>query len=242
MIKKYFIISDIHGHFNEMIRDLNNSKYNPNNDSHHLIVLGDLFDRGKQSREVLEYMCNLRIKNKVTIIMGNHENFLLEFLDGNYKKLQFNMQRNGFKNTLESLSGKPLTFQEDWDEINYIIKSKYINLYNFLTTQNLFYEIDDYIFVHGGIKYNNGNWQNNEQRDFTWSRESNLERVPGKIVVAGHERVSQIRYPKIDQEQLFLDNPNAFNIIRREGKILIDSYVEISKRINVLILELEDKE
>ena len=242
MIKKYFIISDIHGHYDEMIRDLNIHKYNPNNINHHLLVLGDLFDRGTQSKEVLEYMYDLRLKNRVTIILGNHDSFLIQFLDGEYKKLFFNMTHNGFKSTLESLVGRSLTFDENWDDINYEIKSKYIYLYNFISTQHLYIEIGKYIFVHGGIIYNNGDWKNNKERDYTWSRESNLERIPGKIVVSGHERVSKIRFPRMNQEELILKNPDAFNILEMEGKILIDSYVEISKKINVLILELEGED
>lgn len=240
MVIKYFVISDIHGHFDEMIRDLETNNFNQNDISHHLIVLGDLFDRGTQSKEVLEYMYKLRKLNKVTIILGNHDNFLVDFLDGDYRRLLFNMQYNGFKVTLESLVGKPLSYNEDWEEINYEIKSKFIYLYNFLTTTHLYLEIGDYIFVHGGIKYNNGDWRNNIKEDFTWSRESQLERVPGKIVVSGHERVSVIRHPAMDQEELFIINPDAFSIMEKEGKILIDSFVEISKKINVLILEIED--
>jgi serine/threonine protein phosphatase 1 len=57
---KYFIISDIHGHYNEMITALNNAGFN-HNSNHILIVLGDMFDRGNQSKEVLEYLHELSL-------------------------------------------------------------------------------------------------------------------------------------------------------------------------------------
>ena len=240
MKKTYFIISDIHGHYSEMIKSLLKHNYDINNDLHHLVVLGDLFDRGTQSKEVFEFMYKLRLDNKATIILGNHETFLINFLDGNYTRTVFNMKHNGFKKTLESLSGKTLTYDEDWDEINFQIKDKYIFLYNFLKTLPPYIEIDNYIFVHGGIKYDNTDWKKNTLRDFIWSRESKLDRVPNKTVVCGHERVSTIRYPKRDQKNLYITNPEAFNILKMDGKIHIDAHVEISKKINVLKLVLED--
>lgn len=241
MSKIYFIISDIHGHYKELIESLKSSGYDRKDNHHHLLVLGDMFDRGDQSKEVLEYFYKLRIENKATLIIGNHDDFLLEFLNGNYIRSIFNMQYNGFKKTLESLIGKNLSMNENWAEISYQVKHKYIYLYNFLKTLPLYIEIEDYIFVHGGINYNKTNWKDNIRSDFTWGKESKYKRVPQKTVVCGHERVSEIRYPKFNQKSLFLTNPEAFEILKSEGKIHIDSYVEISKKINVLKLELKDE-
>ena len=238
MRKTYFIISDIHGHYNEMIKSLKLNNYDKNNNTHHLLVLGDMFDRGNQSKEVLEYMYKLKLENKVSIVLGNHESFLIEFLDGNYSRALFNMKFNGFAKTLESLSGEKISLESDLCEVNFKIKEKYIYLYNFLKSMPLFIEIKDHIFVHGGIKHGTKKWRENSQRDFIWGRESQFRIVPGKTVVCGHERVSTIRYPKKDQKKLFISNPEAFDILESEGKIHIDAYVEISKKINVLKLEL----
>ena len=238
MRKTYFIISDIHGHYNEMIDSLKLNNYDKNNNTHHLLVLGDMFDRGNQSKEVLEYMYKLKLENKVSIVLGNHESFLIEFLDGNYSRALFNMKFNGFAKTLESLSGEKLTLEDDLYEVNFKIKEKYIYLYNFLKSMPVFIEIKDYIFVHGGVKHGTKNWKENSHRDFIWGRESQFKIVPGKTVVCGHERVSTIRYPKKDQKKLFISNPEAFDILESDGKIHIDAYVEISKKINVLKLEL----
>lgn len=238
MKKKYFIISDIHGHYDEMINDVLLCGFDKSNNYHHLLVLGDMFDRGYQSKEVLEYLYSLIKEDKASLILGNHDKFLLDFLEGDYSRLMFNMIHNGFLKTLESLVERELSLNENWDDINFEIKEKYIYLYHLLRNLPLYIEISNYIFVHGGIKYNDGNWKNNNTRDFTWSRESMLDSIPNKIVVAGHQRVATIRFPGVDYEKLYEENPNAFRILRQDGKILIDSYVEISKQINVLILEL----
>lgn len=242
MVKKYYIVSDIHGHYNEMTKSLALSGYNENNESNHLIVLGDMFDRGTQSKEVLEYMYKLYVQKKVDIILGNHESFLIEFLDGNYIKALFNMKYNGFKKTLESFVGRKLTIEENWDKINWEIRKKYPYLYKFLERLPLYIETNKYIFVHGGISYGETNWKENSKRDFIWGKESEFESVPGKTVVCGHERVSKIRYPSEDQVRLCKNNPKAFNILKSKGKIHIDAYVEVSKKINVLTLVLKDED
>ena len=43
---KYFVISDIHSYYDEMIDSLKNYSFDVSNKEHHLLVLGDLFDRG----------------------------------------------------------------------------------------------------------------------------------------------------------------------------------------------------
>ena len=76
--KKFiFVVSDIHGHCDALRAALVRAGFDPECDKHLLVVMGDLFDRGRQNREVLEYLSG--IKNKI-ILMGNHEDILLRAL------------------------------------------------------------------------------------------------------------------------------------------------------------------
>lgn len=43
---KLFCISDVHGFYNEMREALDNAGFDPNNEEHWLISLGDIWDRG----------------------------------------------------------------------------------------------------------------------------------------------------------------------------------------------------
>ncbi len=242
MNRTYFVISDIHGHFDEMIECLTLSKYDKHNSRHQLLVLGDMFDRGNKSKEVLEFIYKLHIEKKVSLILGNHEAFLIEFLEGNFKRAGFNMKMNGFKITLESLIGRKLSFEDDWDKVSCEIRNKYSFLLDFLNSIPLYLETKEYIFVHGGIKYGEKDWKESSKRDFLWGKESQYERVPNKIVICGHERVSKIRFPTYDQNLLIKEHPEAFDILKDKGKIHIDAYVEISKKINVLKLEIKDED
>ena len=118
MTKKYFVISDIHGHYEEMLESLKLNQFDKNNKMHHLLVLGDMFDRGTKSKEILEFIYQLFLEKKATIILGNHESFLIEFLEENYVRAIFNMKMNGFKKTLESFLQRELKDEEDWKKIS----------------------------------------------------------------------------------------------------------------------------
>ncbi|MFK5883991.1 MAG: fructose-bisphosphatase class III [Candidatus Izemoplasma sp.] len=236
---KIFIVSDIHGYFSALIDSLLKSGYNDQDKSHHLLVIGDLFDRGNDSKEVYNYLSKLTKNNSATIIMGNHDKFLIDFLEGNFKKTTFNILHNGFGKTIESFLNLKVIDQSKFELYKVEINRKYPELYHWLLDFKLYIETPEYIFVHGGINPNQKDWRNSKLRDFLWGREYLMDRVPGKIVVAGHQRVAQILYKKdIDYKKLFETNSELFDILYLDGKILIDRFVEMSNELNVLVLEL----
>ena len=56
---KYFIVADVHGFYDEMIEALNRAGYDPDNKNHTFVSLGDMFDRGEQANEVLDFLVQL---------------------------------------------------------------------------------------------------------------------------------------------------------------------------------------
>ena len=236
---KYHVISDIHGYYDVMIHSLNKAGYDPTNEEHHLIVLGDMFDRGPHSDKVFEYIYDLHQKQKATVILGNHDSFLLDLLDGDDKNAHFNIQYNGFGKTLLAFSGTNtslIAVDHAVDRIN----QRYPHLHQWLAELPYYIELGDYIFVHGGIDGSMLDWKSmSSRRDFIWNREILLPRVEGKIVVAGHHRVATIRKKTNDYHLLFLHQPELFDILHEEGKILIDRFVEASQELNVLILDIK---
>lgn len=66
---KYFVISDVHGEYESMIRCLNENGYDKENADHTLITLGDMFDRGKESSKVLDYLLSLE---QVVMLKGSN--------------------------------------------------------------------------------------------------------------------------------------------------------------------------
>lgn len=236
---KYFITSDIHGHYGVLVNHLNKAGYNEESPNHHLLILGDMFDRGSESKEVFKYLYRLHSEKKSTIILGNHDYFMIEFLEGNYERTRFNIEHNGMLVTLMSLTDFQLSENTDLSVFKAMIETTYPFLLEWLKSLPLYLEIHDYIFVHGGINGELENWKTAPLRDFIWGYEVKLCPVKGKTVVAGHQRVATIRHPeRKDYRTLFEENPALFDPMYLEGKILIDRFVEVSKELNVLVMDL----
>ena len=85
-----YCISDLHGCHDEFMALLEKVEFNPANDT--VYVLGDAVDRGEKPLDCIRSI----MKTKgVHLIMGNHEQMMLKYYDGNdYRGLWF---RNGGK-------------------------------------------------------------------------------------------------------------------------------------------------
>lgn len=95
---RYIFISDVHGQFNRMIDALNEVKFDKEKDT--LVSLGDLFDRGPDSWNVLEYV--MSCPNRI-LIWGNHDLRLRELLLGrSYGSHDYS---NGVLETMKSFCG-----------------------------------------------------------------------------------------------------------------------------------------
>ena len=67
---KLFCISDIHSFYEPMLDALSEAGYNPSNPEHWLIVLGDVFDRGPDSAQVLDFLERTKTKYSSREIMS----------------------------------------------------------------------------------------------------------------------------------------------------------------------------
>lgn len=127
-------ISDIHGYNSTFERLLKRIDFQKTDE---LILLGDYIDRGPDSKGVLDTILDLQDQSyKITCLMGNHEQMLLQTLENPSYKL--NWYRNGGDSTMESFSTSSI------DQI----PEKYID---FISSLKFYYELEDYIFVHAGV-------------------------------------------------------------------------------------------
>ena len=74
-MKKYFIVSDIHSFFLELRSSLFRAGFRKKNKDHILIVLGDIFDRGPDSKEVYDYIRSIPKERR--ILGNNHTDYRL---------------------------------------------------------------------------------------------------------------------------------------------------------------------
>ena len=141
-VEKIFAISDIEGNFEAMRKLLISNgvideNYNWIFGNGHLVIAGDLFDRGLYVTEVLWLIYSLEEKAKekggyVHFILGNHE--------------------------LMNMNGNTKYVRNKYIENAVLLKEDYKNLFSagtelgrWLSTKNVIEKIGDNIFVHGGI-------------------------------------------------------------------------------------------
>jgi serine/threonine protein phosphatase 1 len=165
-----YAIGDIHGCL-EPLRRLMDQIHLSEMDE--VVFIGDYVDRGPDSKGVIDYL--LTLQGRYTFLMGNHERMFLDFLQGKERVL---FLYNGGEATLESYGG-----------VGNIPASHLA----FLNRLVLYYETDDYLFVHGGIRPGIP-IQDQDPKDLLWIREE-FYAYPGryaKPVVFGHTPMREV--------------------------------------------------
>ncbi len=139
---KIFALSDIHGNFEHLIELLQKNEVIDENlnwrfSSNHLVILGDVFDRGNDVITTLWYIYQLeqqavKVNGMVHYIIGNHDAMTL-------------------KNDLRYCKEKYIKLAEKY-------KEKYSDFFNenselgrWLRSKNTIQIIGNHLFVHGGI-------------------------------------------------------------------------------------------
>ena len=121
---KYFVLSDIHGEYDAMIKGIKDSGYDKKNPYHQLVVIGDYFGRaahGKGPYGVWKYLTSKTHANKPICIKGNHEEYFVAkmFERGYVSELD---RRNGedktvlsFFSNIPNINKDPNMMDPVWD-------------------------------------------------------------------------------------------------------------------------------
>ena len=173
-MQKIFVVGDIHGCFEKLIALMDKLPINYNQDQ--LIFIGDYIDRGPSSFEVVRYLIELKkLKPDTVFIKGNHEDMLQNYLDGSDR---FTYQLNGGQQTLDEY----LNRSNNKDA--FPIPSEHLEFFNSL---KLYYQTDDFIFVHAGLR-ENAPLESQAKMDLLWIRDEFIHSKLdfGKRVIFGH--------------------------------------------------------
>ncbi|MCF7559485.1 metallophosphoesterase [Sabulilitoribacter multivorans] len=156
-VTKIAALSDIHGQYDLAIEILKNNKIidknlNWNFDKGHLVIAGDIFDRGNKVNEMLWLVYKLEAQAKSK---GGHVHFLL----GNHEYMVLH-------NDLRYVSEKYLLASK-------LLNLEYSELYSnktvlgrWLRSKSTIIKINDYVFVHGGVS-----------EDFIAENDLNFEKI-----------------------------------------------------------------
>lgn len=133
--RRIFAVGDIHGCLDKLEGLMGILPVNLDQDA--IIFLGDYINRGPASREVIDYLLDLRNKtNHIVFLMGNHEKMFLDYLD---RVSPFLFILNGGQKTIDAYSKKGgVSLPPDH--------------HDFFCSLRLIHETEDYIFVHAGLR------------------------------------------------------------------------------------------
>ncbi len=231
MLKKLFVVSDIHGHYTLLKVALDKAGFENDNPNHLLVCCGDYFDRGHENAEVLKFF--ERLKHRV-LLRCNHEDLLLKLLETG--KILPHNYINGTMQTLESFFGKH-SIDPATDTIDFSGKTRTVDrICEFIDETVDYFETENYVFVHGWLAANAWQEANDQQwekaRWIKWTEKYSGERpLADKTLVCGH--VPCFYASRFDAART---DTNA-DIYYGNGLIVVDAGTFDSKQINVLVLE-----
>lgn len=190
-ISRSCIIGDIHGCVNSLTKLLKLVE----NEADSFIFLGDYIDRGPNSKQVVDYILDLKKRHRdVVTLLGNHEIMLINYLEG-YDDATF--LKAGGEQTLLSYGIKPKTKLE---KVKELFPEEHMNFFNELP---LLREDQHGIYVHAGIEP--GVRLNRQVSNYClWIRDEFI-RTPYKFikpVVFGH---TVFREPFVQKNKIGID-------------------------------------
>jgi serine/threonine protein phosphatase 1 len=195
--ERIYAIGDIHGRY-DLLQLLierigRHSATLPPTRSLYVIFIGDIVDRGPQSAEVMGMLYDLQRKSgKVIVLLGNHEDVMVQALDGDLDALRRWLAVGG-DTTLASFGIAPLRSDEDLrDYLNRARRVVPREWTTWLRQLPLSVQSGGYHFVHAGVRPGVA-LDRQSREDMLWIRDEFLEdeRAYGAVVVHGHSIVPE---------------------------------------------------
>jgi serine/threonine protein phosphatase 1 len=174
-----------------LVRIRDDAASHPDDHVRTLIFLGDYVDRGPESRGVIDAVMAGPLESFKTVsLLGNHEEALLSFLDGESDGLDW-LSFGGLETLLSY--GVPLrSLPSSMEAVEALqlalvqaVPQKHLT---FLRTCQLHYSVGDYVFVHAGVRPGIV-LEKQTRTDLLWIRDDFLRAripLPGRVVVHGH--------------------------------------------------------
>ena len=257
MSKKYFVTSDVHSFLDELMVALNEKGFENDNSDHILCICGDLFDRGNQTRELFEFVKELREQDRLIYVAGNHESLLFDCMEEIYRGQAPSSHHfhNGTVKTICQFCGQGEWIMYDPSWRNQICEIMHPVL-DFISDNCIDYvEIGKYVLVHGYIPlcygaenfwmaspedWERARWDNGMEK---WNNSNN--RIDGKTVVVGHWHCSY-GWSHIRNERKEFPQKNrkgwekSFEPFVDDGIIALDACTAYSGLCNVIVIEEDE--
>ena len=187
-----YAIGDVHGRrdlLEELLARINAERRAAPRREEHLILLGDLIDRGPDSRGVIDLLlARSQVDPTLTLLSGNHEEMLLTILGGAAEHLG-DWLRFGGDACAQSYGIDPLELQAMPAEATIARLRAALPAAPLELLQNIrsHFTLGGYVFVHAGIRPGIP-IEHQQTRDLHWIRTPFLRSAAdhGAMVIHGH--------------------------------------------------------
>ncbi len=202
---RVYAVGDIHGQLDLLrrIRDLISDDATAARRERNVVVyVGDYIDRGPNSRGVIELLLNQPLPGFEEIhLKGNHESFMLEFLD--HPDIVEQWYLNGGDSTLASYGVEHAAMTEGTALRDQLRRKLPVEHLAFLRSLAMYHVEGDYLFVHAGIRPGRP-VERQEPHDLLWIRGEFLssDADHGCCVVHGHSISSE---PEVRRNRIGID-------------------------------------
>jgi serine/threonine protein phosphatase 1 len=196
--ERLYAIGDIHGRLdllNILLAKIDADDAERGPAETKLILLGDLPDRGPDSRGVIERVMALAESNPGCILIkGNHEELLIRAWDGE-RGIAGTFNRAGGKETMLSYGVSDEDYAE-WD-LNDLVENvaRFVpkGHVDFLRGFQDWFRAGDYLFVHAGIRPGIS-LEDQDPVDLRWIRREFIESAEdhGMMVIHGHTITEEV--------------------------------------------------
>lgn len=198
--ERVYAIGDIHGRYDLLrgllsliIQDWEAAKRDDK--VIRLIFLGDIIDRGPDSRSCIMMLRHLTSQPRVDLLRGNHEDLLLRSVDGEKWAQDIWIEQGGLA-TLENYEIAPPRMDEDsFDFAERLSTAIPADDIAFLRSTPMYLTSGTYFFVHAGVRPGVALHRQDEQ-DLIFIRDdfTRAEDWHGAVVVHGHTVVGDVEF------------------------------------------------
>ncbi len=173
-MSRTLVFGDIHGGLKALEQVMDRAQVSAED---HLIFLGDYVDGWSDSAAVVDFLITLSQKQKTTLIRGNHDDLVLQWLEG--RAMSPKWMQHGGQSTIDSYKSKSA---KEIDE-HIVFYKKF---------QDYYVDLKNRMFCHAGFQNLNGPEHEWHSTVFYW------DRTLWEMVCAMKENLDQgdLLYPK----------------------------------------------
>lgn len=246
---KYYVTADVHGFYTQFHKALDEAGYFTDPEPHKLLILGDLFDRGKEAAEMQRFILRLMERDAVILVRGNHEDLFEELVTVNWGLPLRHHVSNGTYSTALQLTGYDAATARSRHHA-FAAAARETPFYQRIIPATVdWFETEHYVFVHGWIpsfqSWNGAcrydpDWRQAGSESWKEARWINgMDAAQGsredKTILCGHWHCSYGHAVYEHRGSEF--GPDAdFSPYYGPGVIALDACTAHSERVNVIVI------